>query len=71
MKPKKGKSTEVENLPIVLDKYPVPGRNERCPLHPEFKSKRCPHDCRTKFAAMRSSIAGDKILVSMADSEED
>ena len=59
-----------KGVPIKLAKEaPIPGRNERCPYHPEYKYKKCPHGCRKKLFAMRSSIAGDVMVLRTANKQ--
>ena len=47
------------------EKAPMPPRNGPCPLHPEFKLKKCPHGCLEVFQNHRSRVAGDTRVVSV------
>jgi len=47
----------------LAEKAPKPPRNGPCPMHPEYKLKKCPHGCIDLFNRHRSRVAGDVTVV--------
>lgn len=52
-----------ETIRGLEESAPIPPRNGPCPLHPQYKFKKCPHGCLSLFHNHRSRVAGDTILI--------